>query len=67
MLYKVSQVVSKIEDTIDETNTTIKVVTSDVNVLSRQVEGLLVKSNELLTDVNQKWQRLIRCLRPLLI
>ena len=67
MLYKVSQVVSKIEDTIDETNTTIKVVTSDVNVLSRQVEGLLVKSNELLTDVNQKWQRLIRCLLPLLI
>ncbi|MDK8230770.1 DUF948 domain-containing protein, partial [Escherichia coli] len=49
VLYKVSQVVSKIEDTIDETNTTIKVVTSDVNVLSRQVEGLLVKSNELLT------------------
>ena len=29
-------------------------MTSDVNVLSRQVEGLLVKSNELLTDVNQK-------------
>ena len=54
VLYKVSQVVSKIEDTIDETNTTIKVVTSDVNVLSRQVEGLLVKSNELLTDVTQK-------------
>ena len=43
VLYKVSQVVSKIEDTIDETNTTIKVVTSDVNVLSRQVKACLLK------------------------
>lgn len=35
-------------------NTTIEVVTKDVDLLSRQVEGLLVKSNELLLDINGK-------------
>ena len=39
---------------MDEANTTIRVVTKDVDVLSSEVEGLLVKTNTLLNDVNGK-------------
>lgn len=54
MTAMMNDIKAKLMQTIDETNTTIAVVTKDVDILSQQVEGLLTKSNELLEDVNQK-------------
>ncbi|MEG2644894.1 MAG: DUF948 domain-containing protein, partial [Enterococcus sp.] len=42
------------EITVTEANTTIDVLTKDVDLLMQQVEGLLVKGNHLLNDINGK-------------
>ncbi|MGX7030013.1 DUF948 domain-containing protein [Vagococcus zengguangii] len=44
----------KTQDVVDESNRTLKLVAKDVDVLSHQVEELLIKSNDLLNDVNGK-------------
>lgn len=54
LVQKANRVISNIEKTVKEANHTIQTVTKDADILSREIEGLLVKSNELLADVNQK-------------
>lgn len=53
-LSKLSKVLEEIKDTVNRLNTTIDVVTKDVDNLSIEVEGLLNKANTLVDDVNGK-------------
>ncbi len=53
-LSKLSKVMSDVQETVKRLNTTIDVVTKDVDNLSIEVEGLLNKGNSLVDDVNQK-------------
>ena len=41
VLLQLSKTLEKVDQTVAEANTTIEVVTKDVDLLSRQVEGLL--------------------------
>ena len=50
---------SKIGKVVDETQVTIKTLTSDVNVTLHQTNELLAKVNVLTEDLNQKLQPLI--------
>ncbi|XJS11488.1 DUF948 domain-containing protein [Aerococcaceae bacterium WGS1372] len=53
-LSKFSKILEEIKDTVNRLNTTIDVVTKDVDNLSIEVEGLLNKANTLVDDVNGK-------------
>ncbi|MBG9983083.1 DUF948 domain-containing protein [Aerococcaceae bacterium DSM 111020] len=53
-LSKLSKVMTDVQETVKRLNTTIDVVTKDVDNLSIEVEGLLNKGNSLVDDVNQK-------------
>lgn len=53
-LVKLSSVLSDVQETVKRLNTTIDIVTKDVDNLSIEVEGLLNKGNTLVDDVNQK-------------
>ncbi len=55
---------SKIGKVVDETQKTIQVLTSDVNVTLHQTNDLLAKVNVLTDDLNQKLQRLTHSLQP---
>lgn len=56
-LSKLSQIMSDVQDTVTRLNTTIDVVTKDVDNLSIEVEGLLNKANTLVDDVNGKLEK----------
>lgn len=53
-LSKLSQILKDVNETVAKLNTTIDVVTKDVDNLSIEVEGLLNKANTLVDDVNGK-------------
>lgn len=53
-LSKLSKILKDVNDTVSKLNTTIDVVTKDVDNLSIEVEGLLNKANTLVDDVNGK-------------
>lgn len=53
-ILRLIKLTAKIDQTVEGTNQTIEILTNDVTILTRQVEGILVKSNELLDDVNGK-------------
>ncbi|KRM78421.1 hypothetical protein FC84_GL000861 [Lapidilactobacillus dextrinicus DSM 20335] len=53
-LMRITKVMKNVEKTVDGVNQSLNTVTKDVDVLSSEVEGLLVKSNTLLDDVNGK-------------
>lgn len=53
-LSKLSKVLTDVQETVKRLNTTIDIVTKDVDNLSIEVEGLLNKGNTLVDDVNQK-------------
>lgn len=53
-LSKFSKILEEVKDTVSRLNTTIDVVTKDVDNLSIEVEGLLNKANTLVDDVNGK-------------
>lgn len=53
-LTRLSKVTKNIEKTVSSLDDSLQSVTKDVNVLSGEVEGLLVKSNTLMNDVNGK-------------
>ena len=53
-LTNVNVTMTKTQNVVDESNRTLKVLTNDVGILSHQVEDLLIKSNQLLDDVNGK-------------
>lgn len=44
----------KTQKMVDDSNQTLEVITKDVDILSHQMEELLIKSNSLLDDVNGK-------------
>lgn len=53
-LSKLAQVIQDVQETVKRINTTVDVVTKDVDNLSIEVEGLLNKANTLVDDVNGK-------------
>ena len=53
-LAKLSKVLTDVQETVKRLNTTIDIITKDVDNLSIEVEGLLNKGNTLVDDVNQK-------------
>lgn len=53
-LIKLSKIASEIGETVKEANSSIQVITKDVDNLSIEVEGLLNKANSLVDDVNGK-------------
>ncbi len=54
VLLKVAKTMKEVSGVVSTANSTIATVTDDVSALSEQVEGLLVKTNTLLNDVNGK-------------
>lgn len=53
-LSKLSKVMNEVRETVRRLNSTIDIVTKDVDNLSIEVEGLLNKANTLVDDVNGK-------------
>lgn len=53
-LFNLSKILKDFNDTVSRINTTINVLTKDVDNLSIEVEGLLNKANTLVDDVNGK-------------
>ena len=53
-LSKLAKVMTDLKETVKRVNTTLDVVTKDVDNLSVEVEGLLNKANSLVDDVNGK-------------
>lgn len=53
-LSKLAKIMSDLKETVKRVNTTLDVVTKDVDNLSIEVEGLLNKANSLVDDVNGK-------------
>lgn len=53
-LFNLSKILNDFKDTVSRINTTINVLTKDVDNLSIEVEGLLNKANTLVDDVNGK-------------
>lgn len=53
-LFKLSKVMTDVRETVRRMNSTIDIVTKDVDNLSIEVEGLLNKANTLVDDVNGK-------------
>lgn len=53
-LFKLSKVMTDVRETVRRLNSTIDIVTKDVDNLSIEVEGLLNKANTLVDDVNGK-------------
>ena len=53
-LSKLAKVMTDLKETVKRVNTTLDVVTKDVDNLSVEVEGLLNKTNSLVDDVNGK-------------
>jgi len=54
VLFKVAGVVSNLNSTVEEVNSTLGTVTKDADHLLIEVEGLLNKTNTTLDDVNGK-------------
>lgn len=54
LLFKVAGVVSELNETVDEVNDSLSVLTKDADHLLIEVEGLLNKTNTTLDDVNGK-------------
>lgn len=53
-LSRLSTIMKEIRDTVQRLNSTIDIVTKDVDNLSIEIEGLLNKANTLVDDVNGK-------------
>ena len=47
-------VLHKVSKVVEEANRTVKLVSSDVDVLLHQADGIMTKANTLLDDVNGK-------------
>nr|WP_255596491.1 DUF948 domain-containing protein [Lactococcus sp. SK2-659] len=47
-------VLHKVSKVVEEANRTVKIVSSDVDVLLHQADGIMAKANTLLDDVNGK-------------
>lgn len=53
-IHKITAILGTVNETVAEVKRTVNVVTTDVDHLSLEVQGLLQKSNTLLNDVNGK-------------